>query len=422
MHARSGDRVHCDQSDSDRFARLLPIAECDRRIKFQLRALPERTPGATDGADIRIDWTISAKQSVYARFSRKNITASYANPLLPDDVDGIHNRSLLASHTYSMTPKLLNEFRFGFTNVTTAVNFAIVGADALKQLDLQGVNISQHPTTHAFPTFNFSNGTGFTPVGRDKTGVTQSKTLQWTDNVTWSKGRHTLKGGIDLRRVRYFDIETFLPSDDFGQFDFNTTFTGNAFGDFLIGAPTTSYFAVSSPDVGGTTWQYGLFAQDEYQVNSRLTLIWSALDGAAALLPRRRQRGELRSTHGCDCGTGSVEQLPDPEQSASFEPGFSAVVQRLQFAIQCDSCAPYLTASQDHLPNGLRNTYYGNWQPRIGIAYRPFNDTKTVVRAGFGVFTMTNLGPLSFNNSGNPTSNLHTYANSMVTDAAARIR
>jgi hypothetical protein len=51
------------------------------------------------------------------------------------------------------------------------------------------------------------------------------------------------------------------------------------------------------------------------------------------------------------------------------------------------------------------------------VAYRPFNDTKTVIRAGFGIYTMTNLGPLSFNNSGNPTSNLHTYTNSLVTDA-----
>ncbi len=74
-------------------------------------------------------------------------------------------------------------------------------------------------------------------------------------------------------------------------------------------------------------------------------------------------------------------------------------------------CTNYVTASQDHLPNGLRNTYYGNFQPRVSLAYRPFNDTKTVIRAGFGIFTMTNLGPLSFNNSGNPTSNLHTYTN-----------
>ena len=195
----------------------------------------QSTPARTDGADLRIDQTITPKQSVYARFSRKNITEDYANPLLPNDSDSVHNRSLLVSYTYAITSRIVNEFRFGFTNVTTSVGFPIEGADALSQLDLTGVNISQHPTTHAFPTFNFSAGTGFTPIGRDKTGVTQSKTTQFTDNLTWTLGKHTLKTGIDARRVRYADIETFLPSDDFGQFTFQPTFTGNAFGDFLEG-------------------------------------------------------------------------------------------------------------------------------------------------------------------------------------------
>ena len=77
----------------------------------------------------------------------------------------------------------------------------------MQQLDLQGVDISQHPTTNAFPTFNFSSGTGFTPIGRDKTGVTQSKTMQFSDNVTYTLGKHTLKAGLDVRRVRYFDTE-----------------------------------------------------------------------------------------------------------------------------------------------------------------------------------------------------------------------
>jgi hypothetical protein len=203
----------------------------------------QSTPSSTNGADIRIDQTISSKQSAYARFSRKNITTDLANLFLPNDSDSVHNRSLLISHTYTITAKLLNEFRYGFTNVTTNVNFPIQGSTALSQLDLTGVDIGQHPLTHAFPTFNFSAGTPFPVVGRDKAGVTQSKTTQFSDNLTYTFGRHTVKGGIDIRRVRYFDLESFAPqfaSDDFGAFIFQPSygnaqgdqFTGNAFGDF----------------------------------------------------------------------------------------------------------------------------------------------------------------------------------------------
>jgi hypothetical protein len=102
------------------------------------------TPARTDGADLRVDQTINAKQSLYARFSRKNIISDTANPLLPNDVDSVHNRSLLVSYTNSITPRFVNEFRFGFTNVTTSVDFPIEGADVLSQLDLQGVD-SKYP-------------------------------------------------------------------------------------------------------------------------------------------------------------------------------------------------------------------------------------------------------------------------------------
>ena len=114
------------------------------------------------------------------------------NPLLPNDID-IHNPNLLlVSYTYAISPKLLNEARFGFTNVTTSVGFGIEGAAARARLDLgRGTLISQHPTTHAFPTFNFSARTGFTPGGQDKAGITQSKTLQFNDNVTaYTLGKH----------------------------------------------------------------------------------------------------------------------------------------------------------------------------------------------------------------------------------------
>ncbi|MFY9744201.1 MAG: carboxypeptidase regulatory-like domain-containing protein [Candidatus Sulfotelmatobacter sp.] len=386
----------------------------------------QSAPASTNGVDLRIDQTINTKQLVYARFSRKNITEDYANPLLPDDSDSVHNRSLLVSHTWVLTPRLLNEFRFGFTNVITSVGFPIEGAEALSQLDLTGVNISQHPTTHAFPTFNFSAGTGFTPIGRDKAGVTQSKTTQFTDNLTWTHGKHTLKFGFDGRRVRYFDLESFAPvfnSDDFGDFIFQPTFTGTAFGDFLEGAPTSLFFAVSSPDVGGTAWQYGVFGQDEYQLNSRLTLSyglrWQVLPGFTedggnlANFDQRNNSIVVPNNLAAYLAQQNIQA-----SNLAFQQSFNAC--NLGYAAL--PCTHYVTASQDHLPQSLRNVYYHNVQPRVSLAYRPFNDTKTVIRAGFGIFTMTNLGPLSFNNSGNPTSALHTYTNTLTASGTPLIQ
>ena len=372
----------------------------------------QSTPASTDGADVRIDQTINSRQSAYARFSRKNIDAQYVNPLLPNDSDSVHNRSLLVSHTFTITPRLLNEFRYGFTNVLTNVGFPISGASALQQLNLSGVDISQHPLTNAFPTFNFSAGTGFQTIGRDKTGLTESKTTQFSDNVTYTLGRHTLKGGLDIRRVRYQDTELFLPSDDFGAFTFQPTFTNSAFGDFLEGTPTTLFFAVSSPDVAGQATQYGFFGQDEWQINSRLTLSYGL---RYQILPAFQEDGgnlanfdqNTNSIVVPDNLSGYLQQQNIQGSNVAFQQSFNACnLNQIQLP-----CTKYVTASQDRLPAGLRNTYHGDVQPRFSFAYRPFNDTKTVIRGGFGVFTMTNLGPLSFNNSGNPTSNLHTYTN-----------
>jgi len=176
---------------------------------------------------------------------------------------------------------------------------------------------------------------------------------------------------------------------------------------------------VSSPDVGGTATQYSFFAQDEFQVNSRLTvsygLRWQVLPGFqedGGNLANFDQRNN--SIVVPDALAAYLKSQNITASNVAFQQSFNACPSGASAGTVLNGvpCTAYITASQDHLPQSLRQTYKGDFQPRISFAYRPFNDTKTVVRAGFGVYTMTNLGPLSFNNSGNPTSSLFIYTNS----------
>src|SRR5260370_5953866 len=91
-----------------------------------------------------------------------------------------------------------------------------------------------------------------------------------------------MKFGIDFRRVRYTDLESFGGSNDFGAFTFNAaTFSGNAFTDLLLGLPSKSYIAQSGPDTMLHAYQTGVYAQDEGHATKNLSvslgLRWQAL-------------------------------------------------------------------------------------------------------------------------------------------------
>jgi hypothetical protein len=383
------------------------------------------TPSSTNGFDLRLDETLTSKQSVYARFSWKNLQVSEggsgltANQFLPNVTAHDQNRSLLASYNYVLRNDLVNEFRFGFTNFTENDGFPIEGSSAITGLGLQGVNISSHPTGDAFPTFNFSDGT-FSNIGQDRVGTTISETTEFTDNLTWMRGKHSLKFGADARRVRYNALMFFQPSDDYGDFIFYPgLFTNYALGDLLLGLPQESFFAITSPQINAMSTQWGVYGQDEWQLSSRLTvnygMRWELLP------PFDESQGDLGSF---DPKTNSV-LVPDKflkagSTTTTANPALQGVYTGFMdtfnacalnnTALQCSNVE---TASQDHVTQGLRQLYKLDLDPRVSIAYRPFNDDKTVIRAGVGIFTQTTLGPMSFNNAGNPTSNLLTNVNAV---------
>jgi Carboxypeptidase regulatory-like domain len=390
-------------------------------------------PSNTDGFDARIDQVINSKQQVYARFNRKNLLVNTVNPLLPNDVDTEHDRSFLVSHNYVLSSRLLNEFRYGFTDSILSPNFDIEGAAALQNLGVQlggaqGANISNHPTDQGFPTIVFADGTGFTQIGRDHVGPTQSTSKQLADNLTYNRGRHTVRGGIDVRWVRFGVPEIETPSDDYGLFTFNQlAFTNNSFGDFLLGAPNTTYFAVTGPRDNAGGHQIGIYGQDQWQVNDRLTVSFGL---RWELLPPFVDKNGIQanfdpSYHGQGAdGQGAIivnnillhGLKPAPDFLASFNAcGLAGINPNYNPA----TCTPIVANGQDHLPAGLRQTYMRNFDPRISFAYRPFKDNKTVIRAGYGIFTVTALGQLQNNNESNPQASVNTWLNNPGGSATA---
>ena len=391
------------------------------------------TPSSTDGYDLRIDHTLTVKQSLYGRWSSKNISTTLPNALLPSDRDSETDHNLIFSHNYAITNTLVNEARFGLSLFRIGVNFPIQGASAIQQLGLRGLDLSDHPTASAFPTFNFNDGTGLTPIGRDKAGVTKSQTIQLTDNLSWAHGKHSFKFGADVRRVAYADIESFGGSDDFGAFTFNTgAFTGkpacnpgatasylceSAFADFLLGLPSKTYVAQSGPDVLAHTIQTGVYAQDEWRIHPRLTLSfglrWQALPPFVS---------PLTNLTAFDMRNGGVI-IPDhnvPVQG--FLESINACAGPYNpYGVANPSlpCGPVESARSQGLGAGVRQFYKKNFEPRVGFAYRVFGDEKTVIRGGFGIFTMTNLGQLSFNTTNISVAVVRTTPNAVQNGQAA---
>ena len=380
------------------------------------------TPSNTNGIDARLDHYITANQQIYARFSWKNLLSDtgqsgLANPLLPSDIATEHDRSLIVSYNFTISPKMVNEFRFGFTNSLINTSFPIQGAAADNQLGLTGISFANHPTTGAFPTFNFSDGTGFTPIGHDKDGPGASRTMQFTDNLSRTMGKHTIRVGLDARRVFYETVVRWGQSDDFGAFTFNQgVFTGSSYGDFLLGAPNTDFIVASSPNTNEPSLQWGVYAQDQWQVNDRLTvnfgMRWEVLpeftENQGDIANFDPKNGDIVVPDILLNKTVSSSPLLQANYNA-FLVSFNAC--QLPTRNMSLPCSNVVTASQDHLSQSLRNTYWHDFDPRVGIAFRPFRDNKTVFRAGFGIFTQTPLGQLAYDFLGIPLGAPYTYSN-----------
>ena len=378
----------------------------------------ERLANQTDGYDIRIDQYIGTKNQLFGRWSWKNLPyQAEANTgiaqLLPPINIQQDNRNLVLSDSYTVTPQLVNEFRFGYSHLNSAQTYPFSGASVVSALGLQGLDLSHAGSDGGFPGFNFSAGTGFSTIGHGDIGPTSSRTIQFTDNVSWIKGKHTFKFGVDFRSVSYTTVNNFGLSDEFGSLNFSGTFSGNAFADLLLGLPTFNGVFDIGPHIDETSQHFAAYGQDEWRISKSLTL--SAGLRWELQPPFTEKNGNIANFNPANGG------LVYPDIAAKVLPPAASVLYSINACpgvVDTLPCSPVQTASQAGLPQGLRYTYYRNFDPRIGIAWRPFGNDRTVFRTGFGIFTVPTLGGVAYQMTGTASTNSPFYFNALVNGKA----
>jgi len=381
----------------------LPNYDAGGTTNANYRALVPTTL-ATDGYDVRIDHLLSSRHQIFGRWSWKRVSRLQSTGLLPPTSVDQFNRNLIFSDNYSIRSSLFNEFRFGFSLFKGRNRFPIQGTDAVATLGIQGLYLNNADGKGGFPSFDFSGGTGFSGIGTGKDRTFQSRSWQFTDNLSWTHGRHTFKFGGDWRKIGYHDRLFYGVNGEFGYFEFDRhSFSGNAFADLLLGLPTYDNYGIVGPDVNQHSIHTDLYAQDQWRVSSRLTLSlglrWSLQP------PMTEASGNLGNF---DPTSGN---LIVPDETLPAAPSFLASINACPGTTTAMPCTHVVSASQAGLGPGLRHTYYGNWAPRIGFAWRPFSNGKTVIRSGFGIYTLTVQGKTATVLVGVPTSDVRDYQN-----------
>jgi len=355
----------------------------------------------TDGFDIRIDQTVSAKHMIYGRWTWKDLpylTAANTgslSQLLPPLNNSEKDRNLLVADSYTFGPGLINEFRFGYSDLTLAQSLPFSGAAVVNNLGLTGLDLSHAGNDGGFPGFNFSSGTGFSRIGHGDVGPSHSRTLQYTDNVTWIKGKHAAKFGIDWRTVSYSRVNTFGADDEFGSLTFLGTFSGNAFADLLLGLPTTNLVFTIGPPIDQQSQHFAAYAQDEWRLSKNLTLNFGLRWELQP--PFSEKNGNIANFNPANGG------MVYPDIAAKRLPPAAQVLYQINACpgvVATLPCSPVQTASQAGLPQGLRYTYWRDFDPRISLAWRPFGNNRTVIRTGFGVYTVPQLGGVAYQMTG----------------------
>ncbi len=290
------------------------------------------------------------------------------------------------SHTWTISNAVVNEARFvymregelGFLQPQSTGAVSSFCSSAVSAYCFTGMSdssaIGSDPTfgiTPGLPAANtglpFIGISGGANLGNNWEGVLPQvgNSFQWSDSLTWVKGTHTFKFGLDARRGRfdqtyYFDVNGEYTFDNSGPNAILPNDQDN-YAEYLLGLPDAYVQGSAQREDVRTTSIYP-FVQDSWKIRRNLTLNYGL-------------RWEL-DTPPTDI-SGHVE---------TFRPGQTSTVYPCDSADPADCPTGLVVPGDKGVPAGLTSTYYKAFAPRIGMAWSPGTSGKTSIRAGWGLF------------------------------------
>ena len=321
-------------------ARLYPAPNSTALAGLNYQAVLSNPTNMNQGTG-RIDYLITARDRLsghYTGFDFNVVNRSLLPFAGTQSFSKVRNVAIEHVHNFSAT--LLNTFRFGYnwTDTYTGPD-TLLHEDVTRQFGFS--NLSPEPRAYAPPGISI---VGFNYIGSPQWIPNGAVDInrQFVEQLTWIRGRHSLKFGGDVRLLRYNDLGYAIQN---GAYTFANQYTGNAMADFLLGIPQSAFAhrtGGSRFSFGTSNGEYSFYVQDDVRLLRKLTMNIG-----------------LR-----------YEYVQWPLEDNN------------EFAVWNFQRGALDLAGRE-LPRRIAPADRNNWAPRLGFAFTPFR--KTVIRTGAGI-------------------------------------
>ena len=350
--------------------------------------------------NLRIDHHFTDKITVFGHLIAEQINQGFTESMWSgDNVPTIGNT--FKNPTYSavghiiqtISPTMINEVAFNYNGNRITIS----PTGLYKQPSgLEIPRLFSGPNAdNRIPQINLTGSTGTSYQSASWPWSNTANSYQWRDDLSWTKGAHQLKFGGSV--MWYTKIQELFGNTN-GSYNFNGTYTGNDFADFLLGY-SNSYTEQAVQDFGHwNNKSYALYAQDNWRVNKRLTLnLGVRWDGIPHTYEAENRMSDFYPNLYNPAEAAIL--LPNGTISPS-SPGLITSPNPILNGVEFYGNGMGV-AGKNGISNGLVQNHWAAFGPRVGFAYDLTGKSKTILRGGFGMMYERIQGNDMYNSGAN---------------------